>query len=204
MIELHPSATVFNHVIAQVNLDGQIYWLDATANYERGPLAVRSWPCYGWALVVGPGTTELTAVAPSPELPRTTVTEYIHLGQVDQDSTFKVVTIAEGRDAEWLRKLFTITARTEIERANLSYYSGYYTDIAQTKPLVYADNEQQNEIEVDEFYTVSKNLEPDAKRDLLPLPDLCRECSKGDEAPGRLRANDATGRSVSRSSNFPR
>ncbi len=156
VIELHPSATVFNHVIAQVNLDGQIYWLDATANYERGPLAVRSWPCYGWALVVGPGTTELTAVAPSPELPRTTVTEYIHLGQVDQDSTFKVVTIAEGRDAEWLRKLFTITARTEIERANLSYYSGYYTDIAQTKPLVYADNEQQNEIEVDEFYTVRK------------------------------------------------
>ena len=89
VIELHPSATVFNHVIAQVNLDGQIYWLDATANYERGPLAVRSWPCYGWALVVRPGTTELTAVAPSPELPRTTVTEYIHLGQVDQDSTFE-------------------------------------------------------------------------------------------------------------------
>jgi transglutaminase-like putative cysteine protease len=156
VIELHPSATVFNHVITQVDLEGQVYWLDATANYERGSLAVRSWPLYGCALVVRPGTTELTAVAPSPELPTTTVTEYIHLGQVDQESTIKVVTIAEGRDAEWLRQLFTTTARNEIERANLSYYSGYYTDIAQTRPLLYADNEQQNEIEVDEFYTVRK------------------------------------------------
>ncbi len=154
--DLEPSATVFNHVITQVNLHGQIYWLDATANYERGPLAARSWPCYGCALVVRPGTKELTPVAPSPALPRTTVTEYIHLGQLDQDSTFKVVTIAEGRDAEWLRKLFTTTARNEIERVNLSYYSGFYTDITQTRPLVYTDNEQLNEIEVDEFYTVRK------------------------------------------------
>ena len=40
--EMQPSATVFDHAITQVNLSGMTYWLDATANYERGPLAARS------------------------------------------------------------------------------------------------------------------------------------------------------------------
>ena len=156
VFELHPSATVFDHAITQVNVDGQIYWLDATANYERGPLAARSWPSYGWGLVVRPGTKALTPIAPCPVLPKTTETQYISLGPVDQDSELKVVTVAEGQDAERLRAEYAKTARDEIERWNLNYYARFYPDIAQTSPLVYADNEQQNRIEVDEFYSIRK------------------------------------------------
>jgi len=156
VLELHPSATVFDHAIAQVNLDGRSYWLDATANYQRGPLAVRSWPNYGCGLVVRPGTKALTAIAPSPALPRTTVTQYIRLGAWDQDTELKVVTVAEGRDAERLRAEFSKTTRNEIERWHLNYYAKFYPDIEQTAPLVYADDEEQNQIEVDEFYNVRK------------------------------------------------
>jgi hypothetical protein len=152
--ELHPSATVFDHAVAQVNLDGRSYWLDATANYQRGPLAVRSWPYYGYGLVVRPGATALTAIAPSPALPGTTVTEYIRLGRLDQASELKVVTVAQGLDAEQLRERYATTARYEIEQSNLDYYARFFPDIEQTAPLLYADNEQQNQIEVDEFYTV--------------------------------------------------
>jgi transglutaminase-like putative cysteine protease len=156
VLDLHPSATVFDHAIAQVNLGGQSYWLDATAHSQRGPLAVRSWPNYGYGLVVRPGTTALTAIAPSPALPRTTVTQYIHLGMLDQASELKVVTVAEGPDAEWLREEFATTTRDEIERWYLNYYAKFYPDIEQTAPLVYADDEEQNQIEVDEFYSVRR------------------------------------------------
>ncbi len=156
VLELHPSATVFDHAVAQVNLEGRSYWLDATANYQRGPLAVRSWPYYGYGLVVRPGATALTAIAPSPALPRTTVTQYIRLGNLDQESALKVVTVAEGPDAEQLRERYATTTRDEIERWNLNYYARFYPDIEQTAPLIYADNEQQNQIEVDEFYGVRK------------------------------------------------
>jgi hypothetical protein len=154
--ELHPSAAVFDHAIAQVNLDGQSYWLDATAHYRRGPLAVRSWPNYGHGLVVRPGATALTAIAPSPALPRTTVTECIRLGVQDQESELKVVTVAEGPDAERLREEFATTTREEIERASLNYYARFYPEIEQTAPLIHTDDEQQNQIEVDEFYGVRK------------------------------------------------
>jgi transglutaminase-like putative cysteine protease len=39
--QLRP-APVFDHAISQVVAGGRTYWLDATANYERGPLAGRS------------------------------------------------------------------------------------------------------------------------------------------------------------------
>jgi transglutaminase-like putative cysteine protease len=156
VLDLLPSATDFDHVITQVNLNGQTYWLDATANYERGPLTARSWPNYGYGLVVRPGATALTAIAPCPVLPRTTVSQYIQLGKLDQASQLKVVTVAEGPDAEQFRERYTTTARDEIERWNLNYYAKFYPDIAQTAPLIYSDNEQQNRIEVDEFYSVQK------------------------------------------------
>jgi transglutaminase-like putative cysteine protease len=156
VLDLHPSATVFDHAVAQVNLEGRSYWLDATANYQRGSLAVRSWPNYGYGLVVRPGATALTAIAPSPALPRTTVTQYIRLGGLDQESGLKVVTVAEGPDAEWLRAEFATTTRDEIERWHLNYYAKFYPDIEQTAPLIYSDDKQQNQIEVDEFYGVRK------------------------------------------------
>jgi hypothetical protein len=158
--ELHPSATAFNHAITEVNLDGQKYWLDATANYQRGPLAVRSWRNYGYGLVVRPGTTALTPIEPSPVLPKTTVTQYLQLGQVHDTSALKVVTIAEGADAEGLRALYNTTVRNEIERANLNYYARLYPEIVSTAPIVYTDDEQQNKIEVDEFYNVEKIWKP--------------------------------------------
>jgi transglutaminase-like putative cysteine protease len=154
--DLHPAVTIFDHVITQVKLDEATYWLDATANYQRGPLAVRSWPDYGCGLVVRPGATGLTPIAPSPVLPRTTVTEYIQLGKLDEASSLKVVTIAEGRDAERLRAEYATTVRDDIERGNLNYYAKCYPDITQSAPLVYTDDEQQNKIEVDEFYNVQR------------------------------------------------
>ncbi len=156
VLELHPSDTVFDHAITLANVDGQNYWLDATANYERGPLAVRSWPNYGCGLVMRPGTTALTTIPPCPVLPKTTVTEYVRLGALDGASDLKMVTVAEGPDAEALRERYTTTPRDDIERANLNYLARFYPDVSQTAPLVYTDDEEQNRIEVDEFYSVQK------------------------------------------------
>ena len=70
---LLPSPLAFNRVIVQVNLGGRNFWLDPTASYERGSLALRYWPSYGWGLMVGrpanawtPGPTGLTPIPPCP------------------------------------------------------------------------------------------------------------------------------------------
>lgn len=154
--ELHPSATVFDHLITQVNLAGQTFWLDPTANYQRGPLSVRSWPNYGYGLVVRPGTVGLAVIPASPVRPKTTVTQYIHLGQLDGDSEMKVVRVAEGPDAEQWRAYFATMPRTDIEHTDLKNLARLYPDITQTAPMVYTDDDKLNRIEIDESYSIHK------------------------------------------------
>lgn len=157
--ELHPDATIFDHCITQVNLGGQTFYLDATANYERGSLAFRAWPLYGYGLVVRPGTAALTPITPSQTVPKTTVTQYIQLGRLDQASSIRVVTMAEGTDAEAMRQEFATTSRDDIQRRYLNYYSKLYSGIEVAAPLVFTDNEGQNQVEVDEFYRVPQMWE---------------------------------------------
>ncbi len=156
LAELHPSATVFNHAIVQVNMDGQSFWLDPTARCERGALALRSWPGYGWGLRVGPGVTGLTPIPPCPVQPLTTVTEFINVGGLNALSTVKIVTVAEGPDADRLREHFAATPREDIERENLNAQARFYSAISRASPMIYSDDERQNRVQTTEFYTVEK------------------------------------------------
>ena len=38
----------------------------------------------------------------------------------------------------------------------MNYYAKFYPEITETAPIVYADDEEQNKIEVDEFYSIRK------------------------------------------------
>jgi transglutaminase-like putative cysteine protease len=156
LAELEPSATLFNHVLVQVNLDGQSFWLDTTATFERGALTLRFWPAYGWGLKVAPGITDLTPIPPCPVQPRTTVTEYLNVGGLNELSTVKIVTVAEGPDADYLREHFATTPREDIERDNLNAYAKLYPFMNRTAPLIYNDDEQLNRIETTEFYSIEK------------------------------------------------
>ncbi|NNE44044.1 MAG: DUF3857 and transglutaminase domain-containing protein, partial [Gemmatimonadetes bacterium] len=49
-----PSAFAFNHVIVQVELGGDTYWLDPTISHQRGDLAMSSALSYGRALIISP------------------------------------------------------------------------------------------------------------------------------------------------------
>jgi hypothetical protein len=163
LAELQPSATVFNHAIVQVNLDGQSFWLDTTPTYERGALTLRSWPAYGWGLKVDKSVTGLTPIPPCPVQARTTVTEYLNVGGLNDLSTVKIVTVAEGPDADRLREHFATTPREDIERDNLNAYGKLYPFMSRTEPMTYNDDEQQNRIETTEFYAIERmwNKQPD-------------------------------------------
>ncbi len=156
LAELHPSAALFNHAIVQVNLGGQSFWLDSTRTFERGSLALRSWPDYAWGLKVSPTATGLTPIPPCAVQPLTTVTEYLNIGGLDNESTAKIVTVAAGRDADALRARFASTPREDIERARLNAYAVLYPSIRSTAPLIYSNDEQENRVETTEFYAIER------------------------------------------------
>jgi len=154
--EWNPSAVAFDHCIAVVRLDGKAYWLDPTDRYQRGPLAVHYLPPYGLGLVIQPNTTELTAIPHTTGMPQTRVSEYYFVRGRMAPADLKVVTVAEGLDAERLREQFATTPRDQIEKGYLTFYSKVHPGITQTRPLVLHDDEQLNRIEITEFYTIEK------------------------------------------------
>lgn len=151
-----PSASAFDHCIAVVRCNGRMYWLDPTLNYQHGPLAAHYLPDYGCGLVIVPGTTGLTVIPQTTGLPKTTATEYFRIRDITQPAKLKVVTVAEGRDADSLRELFATTKRSDIQKRYTHFYSALYPGIKMSAPIVFKDNQQQNRIQTMEFYTIDK------------------------------------------------
>lgn len=149
-----PSASAFDHCIAEVQLYGQNYFLDPTMTYQQGYLSARYLPDYGYGLVISPWTTGLTVIPQSTGLPKTTTTEYFRLGMVNQPATLKVVTVAEGRDADILRATFATTKMDDIEKAYTHFYSEAYPGTKMSSPIAVEDDGSQNRFQTTEFYTI--------------------------------------------------
>ncbi len=152
-----PSPLAFNHVIAAVRLNGQLCWFDPTINYQRGPLSVNYLPDYERGLIISPKTAGLTVITnTSADRSLTRVSEYFQLRGRNEPADLKVVTVATGADADALRKQFATIGRDKIQKSYQDFYSGYYLQIKTAQPVQFADDEQQNRIEMTEFYTIEK------------------------------------------------
>jgi hypothetical protein len=165
-----PAANVFDHAVVQVSVDSQSYWLEPMASFQRGPLAAISWPDYGRGLVVNPKTTGLEVIPPCSVQPRTTVLEFVLLRVPGQPADLKVATIADGADAEMMRRRFSTSDRAVIAGEDLNAFAALYPGIVSLAPLEYADNEKANEVVVTEYYQVQTMWSP-----VLTGPgDVCR------------------------------
>jgi hypothetical protein len=152
-----PSPLAFDHAIAVVRLDGQIYWFDPTINYQRGPLSLRSPPEYERGLIICPKTAGLTVIPiTNADRSLTSVSEYYQVRGRDEPTDLKVVTVATGGDADALRAQFATTGRDKIQKSCQDFYSRYYPQIKIAQPVQFADDEQQNRIEMTEFYTIER------------------------------------------------
>ena len=149
-----PSASAFDHCIAVAVVDGQTYWLDPTMNYQRGSLAAHYLPAYERGLVIAPGTTALTEIPQTTGLPQTTTTEYFQVrGKVDP-ADLKVVTVAEGSDADSLREFFATTKRVDIEKHYTHFYTEQFPGVKMSSPIEVEDDEQQNRFQTTEYYSI--------------------------------------------------
>lgn len=152
-----PTPLAFDHVIVAVWMNGRFYWLDPTINYQRGPLSAHYLPDYERGLIISPKTVGLTVIPnTSADRSLTSVSEYFQLRSRDEPADLKVVTVATGGDADVLREQFATTSRDKIQKSYQDFYSRFYPQIETAQPIQFSDDEQQNRIEVTEFYTIEK------------------------------------------------
>jgi len=149
-----PSASAFDHCIAAAVVNGQTYWLDPTINYQRGSLAAHYLPAYERGLVIAPGTTALAVIPQTTGLPQTTTTEYFQVRGKTDPADLKVVTVAEGSDADSLRDFFATTKRVDIEKHYTHFYTEQFPGVKMSSPIEVEDDEQQNRFQTIEYYSI--------------------------------------------------
>ena len=152
--QLQPSPGAFDHCIAVVQFSGQAYWLDPTINYQRGPLSAHYLPPYERGLVVAPATTTLSIIPQTTGTPMTSVSEYFELRGKNEPAGLRVVTIADGRDADLLRELFATTKRSDIEKQYTHYYSDLYPGVKMAGSVTTSDDEDQDRFQTSEIYSI--------------------------------------------------
>ena len=75
-----PSPQTFDHCIVRVEVDGKIYWLDATRPLQPSPLDKIGQSYFGWALPLRPGANALERMADPPNELLSETKENIVLG----------------------------------------------------------------------------------------------------------------------------
>jgi tetratricopeptide (TPR) repeat protein/transglutaminase-like putative cysteine protease len=154
--DLLPSPLDFDHAIVQLTLDGQVYWIDVTRTGQRGRLRDHYCDDFGSALVLKPGTTDLTPVAVSEAaLPRLHV-EYVFTTTSYTDPAELTIHLNYGGGlAEGMRLSFDESGPEEESKDYLDYYSRIYPKLAVKQALRFKDNPEQNQFDVWLDYTVT-------------------------------------------------
>ena len=156
-----PSPTAFDHLVVQLKLDGEIYWLDGTRSHQRGPLKDMYLPAYGRALVVSAESEGLETIElRGHDVAQTEVHESFRLADYAGAAQLSVTTRYSGFEAEGIRAYFASRGRDSVEKSYLNYYSKYYPTISIDGPMGIDDDEENNVVVVHESYKISALWEP--------------------------------------------
>ncbi len=150
-----PSPYAFDHVILQVKVYGDVYWIDPTRSDQRGNLNQINVSHFGQGLVLAPETKGLTAQIIHPNATsETIVTENYNVGDPNHPTFLDVVTISRGAAAESVRSTFKRDSLDALQNAYLKFYSKRYPEISPTQPLALTELPRGNACKVEEHYTI--------------------------------------------------
>jgi transglutaminase-like putative cysteine protease len=183
-----PAPEDFDHAIVQVKNGDQTHWLDATRSNQRGPLSQIHVGDFRLALLLRPGTKELTPYAPPRDsLPRKQVTENFRVPPPGETGELEVVTESHGLSAERVRSQFQESSRDKIQKLYLQYYARRFPRITVKKPLVYEEIADANACRTREFYSIPdiwERNDEEKKHQLSLYPGDAAE-AMGSAGPGQ-------------------
>ena len=158
--EMLPSPGVFNHVIVRWRDGDRIRWLDPTATHQRGPLASRYVPDYGFALLVAPGVTALQTIPVDPGVGwQVHVDERIQLAAKPADNRLEVRSRYNGVWAESMRARVGTVPEAEWQRDYSNYYARLYREATSIAAATVRDSSNENQLTVTEQYRLPRLLE---------------------------------------------
>ena len=150
-----PSPGAFDHVIVRAVVEGDDVWVDPTNDSERGPLDEHALRDPGLALVLAPGTNELTEVLPGLGAePTTHVNKRVRVAW-DGSAEVELDTVYAGADANGMRARLASIDRETLTEQYLDYFCGNeFPEATSMGPVEVQPDERRNLLVVKERYSV--------------------------------------------------
>lgn len=176
-----PSPFAFDHVIAAIELNGKRHYVDATWSSQGGKLDQIVPPDVGAALVIAPGSKELSDV-PMPVLASATVSAESNFEvSASGNATLKITTTYLAEDADELRSRLASKSQTDLSHEYLNFYEKAFPGVAPRGPLQVRDQRDEDVITVVEAYDIPEfwrkgelHLLPDVSWNYLLAPESTR------------------------------
>jgi hypothetical protein len=152
--EMLPSPNAFNHVILQISIDGEEYWVDSTISLQGGSLESNFFPNYYWGLRLAVGTETLTPL-PEYKLGRPTEIEK-HIKVISESQAEMTITwTAYGAKADGYRQYVDRIGLANISDESLESLQRKYGKASTRSPMKVTDDRESNVFVLKESYTYS-------------------------------------------------
>ena len=155
-----PSPFAFNHLVLQIEIERNTYYVDPTMSLQGGSLNTVDFPDYHWGLPISPNTQELTPL-PHPTLANPTeIDSFISLES--EDSALVELKVAfHGPAADSFRRSLAWYGLEDFTKDSLSSLQKEYGTVAVEKPVELYDNRKDNKINVSTIYRVPTQKHPE-------------------------------------------
>jgi transglutaminase-like putative cysteine protease len=149
-----PSPLAFDHCIVRARVDEKTYWIDPTITLQRGDLAGRWNPDYGYALVLRAGVADLEAIGTERGDDTTTAIAEVYTIEGD-GARLESVSDYSGQDADDVRYTLAQSSLDDFGRDGLDYYTGDFASIEADGLPEVQDDQQANHIRIVERYHIA-------------------------------------------------
>lgn len=165
---LLPSPLVFDHVIAQLTLGGQTYWLDGTRGRQAGvALKWRNAEGMGKVLLADAGQTALTAMPSNAEVVRMEGHDTLHFTRPSEPPLLKASLTYHGDMAEGMRNMLDSQSLENLQKSQFAFYPRLYPHIEQQGPMQVQDDVLHNALTLTVTYRVPDFLRFPEQRALV-------------------------------------
>jgi lipoprotein NlpI/transglutaminase-like putative cysteine protease len=151
---LLPSPAMFDHVIARVELDGKVYWLDGTRSQQTGPLEQRQSVGLGKGLVLDASVPPLTDLPGTANEERVAVSDVFHVASMAQPPELESRVTYQGEMAEMIRAAIAVMTQEKFESQSSANYLRIYPGLRSVAPLRIEEQEGRNALTIVQRFAV--------------------------------------------------
>ena len=148
----HPTPHLFNHVILQIRLGTNLYWVDPTISYQGEHLNNLACNLYGKGLVLNDQTTEPTTIQMDHLNSLKKISTVFEVSHTKAPSKITIERLYIGYEADSMRNFYKQKGIKVIEKQFSDYFAGKYGELVISEPFDLQDDLQKNQISIKMSY----------------------------------------------------